>query len=361
MTTITIEDMPVPTSVNAEDAADFLRVIEIGNIVAAEDSGIADFTHPPEELLPQWHDQTDRLIRTLLARRGEQVIGAATYTVSTAPGTTTLQVDVMVPREHWHSGAPAVLLAAAEAAAAKLELKEVQVWTLHPATGALQLTPKTGWGAAPSIPLSEQLSAAGYELLQIERTSAFPLDGDLTRVSDMLAEATAFAGADYESVAWSVPTPPEYRDGYAAILARLDTDAPSGDLTVDPEVWDAERIVRRDARFAEAGQTVSVAAVVHRPSGALVAFNELVIGQDRQATTHQYGTLVTREHRGHRLGTIVKCANLLRWQSVAPESPRVITFNAEENRPMLSINEALGFVPVSYAGGWRKLITGGHN
>jgi hypothetical protein len=51
---------------------------------------------------------------------------------------------------------------------------------------------------------------------------------------------------------------------------------------------------------------------------------------------------------------LLKVANLQELARYAPEAPLVFTFNAEENRPMLDVNEAVGFRPVGYDGAWKK-------
>src|SRR5690606_27927064 len=134
--------------------------------------------------------------------------------------------------------------------------------------------------------------------------------------------------------------------------ARMSTDAPSAGLDMPEETWDAARIAKHDEQYTASQRLIHVTAAQHIATGQLCAFNELVIGKDRTGVTHQEDTLVLKEHRGHRLGLLVKCAGLVAWRDIAPDSPRVITYNAEENRPMLSINEAIGFTPVSYEGAW---------
>ena len=155
---------------------------------------------------------------------------------------------------------------------------------------------------------------------------------------------------------WFAPTPPEFVDGYAWMKSRMVTDAPAAALEFDEETWDAARIAIHDSRYTSSGRTLHVTAAQHIETGELCAFNELVVGADRTEASHQEDTLVLKAHRGHRLGMLVKCENLLAWRDIAPDSPRVITYNAEENRPMLDINEAIGFVPIAYEGAWKKVL-----
>lgn len=357
MTDITIADLVVPASAGGADAVEFRTMVELGNRMAQIDAGIDDLDETAEELLPSWLDQTDRTRRGFVARRGGEIVGTAEITTSNAAGTTSAELGFMIPPPAVAGGTGQALLDRIEREARNLGRSALQTWTLHPAEVAdSALIPATGWGSVAVTPLSNLLLSNGYVLEQVERNSVLPLDRPLDETEARFAAASAYAGDDYRVVSWTLPTPPELRTGYGSMIARMVTDIPSGDLVMEAEPWDDDKVVRRDAQFAAGGQTMSVAAVIHEPTGEMVAFNELVIGADRAGVSHQWGTLVAKEHRGKRLGTIVKCANLLRWQQIAPLSPKISTFNAEENRPMLDINEAIGFAAASYAGGWQKKL-----
>ena len=65
-------------------------------------------------------------------------------------------------------------------------------------------------------------------------------------------------------------------------------------------------------------------------------------GRDRG---HVRRRLVDPDHRGHRLGTIVKIENLRRARAHEPALAVVETYNAEANPHMLAINVAMGFRP----------------
>lgn len=359
MTTValTITPLVVPASLEDDDAAEFLAYGELNRRICDEAVGLPDLAPDAAQMLPAWHDHTDTRQTGFVARVGEQIAGIVSISYPQEEDAHSAEIDLLVPAEHWGSGVEESLLARAEEDAAEQDRRVLQLWTLHrPEEAERMLVPRTGWGRIPSTPLAELVESRGFVLEQVERNSEFDLRADPAPLRAMLGEARSTAGPDYRVLQWMMPTPPELRDGFAAVLARLSTDAPSGDMDFVAEEWDADRVVRRETRLTAAGQTVSVVAVQHVPTGDLVAYNELLIGADRAGVTHQFGTLVSKDHRGHRLGTIVKCANLLHWREAMPDSPVVSTFNAEENRPMLNINEAVGFVPVSYAGAWQKKV-----
>ena len=93
------------------------------------------------------------------------------------------------------------------------------------------------------------------------------------------------------------------------------------------------------------------------PTGHLVGFTVLSVPQQAHRSAAQYATLVLREHRGHRLGMLLKVANLVHLERVSPGHPSVTTFNAEENRHMLAVNEALGFRPILVEGAFERPLS----
>jgi GNAT superfamily N-acetyltransferase len=333
--------------------------MELNNAVCLHDAGHDYFTQTVEEMLPSWQDQTDRLQIGFTAERDGRIVGAVIMTVPLEEDATSVEFDLMPDPALWGDGIEEALLGAVEAEAQRLGRPVVQTWTLHrPDTPGARLPSPSGFGSIPEGDRQTQFMLRnGFSFEQAERNSVFDLTGSFDVVARMLVEALEVAGADYRVVSWLAPTPDEYKDRFAEVISRMSTDVPTGGMEWTEEHWDAARIERRDRRLLEGGHTVSVACVQHVPSGRLAAYNELVIAADHTAPTHQWGTLVLKEHRGRRLGTIVKCANLLRWRELMPQSPRVSTFNAEENRHMLDINEAIGFVPASYAGAWKKMLT----
>lgn len=354
---LTITPLTVPAALGDDDGAEFRAYGELNRLICDESVGLPELAPDAAQMLAAWQDGTDTLHTGFVARAADEIVGMITVDYAQEEDAQAAEIDLLVPARHWGAGIEDALLDLAESEARAHGRTLIQTWTLHrPDSSAETITPRTGWGVIPRTPLSDAVAARGYVFEQVERNSEYDLRADPTPLRSLLAEAQAAAGADYRLLHWMAPTPEAFQDGYAAILARLSTDAPSGDMEFVAERWDADRVVRRERRLTGAGEALSVCAVQHVPSGDLVAYNELLVGADRSRSTHQLGTLVARDHRGHRLGALVKCANLLRWRELMPLSPVVSTFNAEENRPMLSINEAIGFAPVSYAGAWQKRL-----
>jgi GNAT superfamily N-acetyltransferase len=175
-------------------------------------------------------------------------------------------------------------------------------------------------------------------------------DLDDEHLSSLRADAVAHSGG-YSLVQWEGAAPAELVDDLAALMARMSTDAPFEDLNWEPEQWSAERYRDHERSIAAAGRVRLTTAALHDASGQIVACTDLVTTSALPAFASQWSTIVIGEHRGHRLGMLVKLANLQLLRTRRPQVRFVNTWNAAVNGHMVSINEALGFRAVER---WRE-------
>lgn len=183
---------------------------------------------------------------------------------------------------------------------------------------------------------------------------------DLTTVDPaeherMLAEAWNHA-AGYRVVSWLGMPADEHLDDIAYLDGRLIEDAPMGDLTIEPEKVDAERIRKSEQNRLDRGVDRFHSGVVHEATGRMVAWTTLSGPPAIRTHIWQHITIVDPEHRGHRLGTVVKLENLRHTLPYKPELTAIDTFNATANDHMLSINRAMGFRAVDTWMQWELAI-----
>jgi GNAT superfamily N-acetyltransferase len=157
-----------------------------------------------------------------------------------------------------------------------------------------------------------------------------------------LRETATKAAAGYSLVQWEGVVPDQFLDQYAAIQNALN-DAPH-DPGVEPHMWDARQIrERHDARIRAQGRRRYSVAAMHDATGEMAALSAVGVDPALPEWGQQAVTMVTRPHRGHRLGLLVKVA-MLSWLTEAePQLEKIATWNAVSNQYMIGINEALGY------------------
>lgn len=346
MTAFTIEELLIPASVDTPDAADFIEATRVANDIEADIVGSYDLGWEPVELLPQWQNPYETQ-RMFIARADGRIVGRATYEVQSGENPRSAWVFVDVLPAHRRRGLGADLADRVEAIAESEGRSILQSFALHRTDAAGdRITSPTGFGSVPAGDEATRfLTSRGYRLAQVERASRLELPVTLP---------AAPRPDGYALEVWEGRTPERWISGLASMQASMSTDPPLGDLDYEPEEWTAQRVRDEDERNASSTRRWFTAAARHIESDSLVGFTQLAVPADVARTVFQWNTIVVDGHRGHRLGMMLKIANLERLASLAPGHPSVHTWNAEENRHMLAVNEALGFLPVAYPSNWRR-------
>jgi GNAT superfamily N-acetyltransferase len=350
---IRIAELEIPTAVGERGWDDFATAIAIHYGNEALVYGTDELAYTAEETLPNYLDPEHEPTRLFAAWIGSRMVGTARY--ETEPGddphTSWMMVDVLPGvREQ---GIGAALSAKLQGVAATDGIRKAIVYAVSGFGQGEQLPAPTGFGSvATDNPEVKFLLRAGYRLEQVVRGSRLPLPA--SGVEGMLAEARAAAGDDFALHTWVDRTPAKWRREMASMHQAMSIEEPSAGLEEPVDVWTVRRLDETETRLASGPRRFLVTAVEHVPSGSLAGFTTLSVPAELDRPVAQEDTLVLPAYRGHRLGMLLKAANLKELVQRFGGHPAVMTFNAEENRHMLDVNERLGFTPIGYEGAWRR-------
>lgn len=203
---------------------------------------------------------------------------------------------------------------------------------------------KTIWMGAPEDDLGARafLERFGFRAASRDaRRRQVLADLDAEAVEQLRGKAQP-AAADYLLERQLAPTPANVLEELVEVTAAIN-DAPMGDLTFEDERFDLRRL--QDIETAAAGREDRLYRVWarHRSTGRVGGHTMMIVNPLRPEYAQQGDTAVSRHHRGHRLGLLLK-VEMMGWLAQQePQLQQVETWNQADNEHMIEVNEAVGY------------------
>ncbi|NOL39321.1 GNAT family N-acetyltransferase [Kribbella sandramycini] len=164
-------------------------------------------------------------------------------------------------------------------------------------------------------------------------------------VVQKLYDGAVEKSAEYELVRVLGALPEEMLEDMIAVTESIN-DAPTDDLEIEDDVYSTERLRAYEEAQAKSGTRIYRLIARNKETGALAGHTIIGVEGDRPEMAWQHDTAVSRDHRGHRLGALLKAGMLLWLREAEPQIARIDTWNAESNNHMIGINEQLNYTIV---------------
>ena len=195
--------------------------------------------------------------------------------------------------------------------------------------------------------------AIGAELGIFSARRRLVIEPRVLATADELDAAVAPHADDYEIRTYTGDVPDAYLADLAYLTGRMSTDAPLDDLALEPEAYDVDRVRAQEKAFNARGRRTYTAVAVQKATERVVGYTNAARTPEDPTHAWQWDTIVDPEHRGHRLGTLIKTANLRFLVENEPLLATIMTWNAVSNGPMIAVNEAMGFRLWDHWGEWQ--------
>jgi GNAT superfamily N-acetyltransferase len=177
---------------------------------------------------------------------------------------------------------------------------------------------------------------------------------DWAVVQKLYDEAAAVASS-YELLKVTGPLPEELLEGMVAVTASIN-DAPKDDLDIEDDEYSPERLRAYEQAQVKSDRSLYRVIAREKSTGALAGHSTITVEHERPHIGEQNDTAVSRDHRGHRLGALLKSAMLLWMRDQEPALTQLDTWNAESNNHMIAINEQLNYRIIARALEFQKKL-----
>jgi GNAT superfamily N-acetyltransferase len=355
---VRIEQLWIPDSLDGPDCTDFLAAVEVGRKVRMQTWGSDDLAYTPLEKLLELADPYERQV-ILVAKVDGDIVGAVDIALPLADNLDLAEFTLDILPEFQRQGVGRQLLEAAEQFARDEGRTMILIDTNHPGVSlstseADQLVPGSGLGFVPMGSREVEFARkTGYTLQHIEQFSSCRLPLDTKLVAELEDEAEQANAGRYRLHHWTDRCPDIWLEAVAALENQAGEDAPAAASEADM-VFDGAMIREAEEATIAQGRRTVVTAVEHIATGMMVGLTTISVLSQRQDVVFQDDTVVLQEHRGNKLGLLIKVANMERLTEQFPDARVIYTWNAPENRYLLKVNQQLGFTTAGVTGIWQK-------
>lgn len=171
---------------------------------------------------------------------------------------------------------------------------------------------------------------------------------DLTDLDgELLGAWQALTPAELELKSWAGAFSPEMSKAVARLLTYLDAEAGLPIANTPQQVQELNNAALRS------GLEQWLLCAHARETGELVGYTAVFFRADQPEEAAQGDTIIAPAYRQRGVARWLKAAMLAKIRQERPHVRHLITLNASDNAPILSINELLGYKPYLSQRAWR--------